>query len=235
LLDIFFIYILSLSWISPLQPPYPLPLPLLSNLPTLSSWHSPTLGHRAFTGPKTSPLVDDLQGHSLIHMLLEPWVSPCVLFGWWFNSWELWEYWLIHIVPPVRLQTPSAPWVLSLAPPLGTLCSVQWLVETIHLCQALVEPLRRQLYQAPISKHLLASTIVLGLVTIYRMDHQVGQSLDDLSLSLCPHFVSVTPPMGILFPLLRRTEVSTPWSSFFLSFMWSVNCILGILSFWAYQ
>ena len=48
-----------------------------------------------------------------------------------------------------------------------------------------------------------------------------------------PHFVSVTPSMGILFPLLRRIEVSTLWSSFFLSFMWSVNCILGILSFWA--
>ena len=48
-----------------------------------------------------------------------------------------------------------------------------------------------------------------------------------------PHFVSVSPPMSILFPLLRRTEVSTLWSSFFLSFMWSVNCILGIPSFGA--
>jgi hypothetical protein len=39
--------------------------------------------------------------------------------------------------------------------------------------------------------------------------------------------------MGILFPLLRRTKVSTLWSSFFLNFMWSVNCILGIPNFWA--
>ena len=46
-----------------------------------------------------------------------------------------------------------------------------------------------------------------------------------------PHFV--TPSMGILFPILRRTEVSILWSSFFLSFMWFVNCILGIPSFWA--
>jgi hypothetical protein len=29
--------------------------------------------------------------------------------------------------------------------------------------------------------------------------------------------------MGILFPFLRRTEVSTLWCSFFLSFIWSVN------------
>jgi hypothetical protein len=35
-----------------------------------------------------------------------------------------------------------------------------------------------------------------------------------------------------LFPLLRRIEVFTLWSSF-LSFMWFVNCILGIPSFWA--
>ena len=53
------------------------------------------------------------------------------------------------------LQTPSAPWVLSLAPSLVTLCSVQWMTVNIHfcICQALSEPLRRQLYQAPVSKH----------------------------------------------------------------------------------
>jgi hypothetical protein len=44
-------------------------------------------------------------------------------------------HWLVHIVvPSMGLQTPSAPSVLSLAPPLGTLCSVQWLDESIHLC-----------------------------------------------------------------------------------------------------
>jgi hypothetical protein len=45
------------------------------------------------------------------------------------------------------VQAPSAPWVLSLAPSLGTLCSVQWLAVSIHfsICQALAEPLRRQL------------------------------------------------------------------------------------------
>ena len=48
-----------------------------------------------------------------------------------------------------------------------------------------------------------------------------------------PHFVSVSPSMGILFPLLRRIEASTLWSFFFLSFMYFANCILGILSFWA--
>ena len=45
------------------------------------------------------------------------------------------------------------------------------------------------------------------------------------------NFVSVTPSMGILFPVLRRGEVSTLWSSFFLRFMLFANCILDILSF----
>jgi hypothetical protein len=72
---------------------------------------------------------------------------------------------VVHIVVPLMgLQTPSAPWVLSLAPPLGTLYSIQWIAVSIYLCicQALAEPLRRQLYQAPVSKHLLASTLVSG-------------------------------------------------------------------------
>ena len=103
---------------------------MLTNPSTLDSlsWHSPTLGHPAFTGPRDSTPIDVQQGHPLLHMWLEPWVTPCVLFGWWFRLWELWEYWLVHIVvPPMGLQAPSAPWVLSLASPLGTLCSVQWL------------------------------------------------------------------------------------------------------------
>jgi hypothetical protein len=63
-----------------------------------------------------------------------------------------------------RLQAPSAPWVLSLAPPLGILCSVQQLVESIHIWigQARSEPPKRQIYQAPVSKDILASTTVSG-------------------------------------------------------------------------
>jgi hypothetical protein len=39
--------------------------------------------------------------------------------------------------------------------------------------------------------------------------------------------------MGVLFPILRRNEVSTLCSLFFLIFMCFTNYILGILSFWA--
>jgi hypothetical protein len=45
-----------------------------------------------------------------------------------------------------------------------------------------------------------------------------------------PHFVSIFPPLSILFILLKSNEAPTFQFSFFLGFIWSVNCILGILS-----
>jgi hypothetical protein len=50
---------------------------------------------------------DGRLGHLLIHMQLES-RAP--------------GYWLVHnVVPPIGLQIPLAPWVISLAPPLGAL------------------------------------------------------------------------------------------------------------------
>jgi hypothetical protein len=67
-------------------------------------------------------------------MQLEPQVS-CVFFDWWFSRRQLWGYWLVHtVVPHVGLQTPTAPWVFSLAPSLGTMCSIQWMTMSIHFC-----------------------------------------------------------------------------------------------------
>jgi hypothetical protein len=60
------------------------------------------------------------------------------------------------------LQPPSTPSIPSPSPPSSTQCSVQGLAVSISLCicQVLTQPLRRQLYQGPVSKHFLASTIV---------------------------------------------------------------------------
>jgi hypothetical protein len=46
----------------------------------------------------------------LLQMMLCQRVTPCVLYGWWFNPWELWVLWLVDTaVPPMRLQIPLAP------------------------------------------------------------------------------------------------------------------------------
>ena len=143
---------------------FPPPVPQPTH-PYSWPWHSPILGNRTFIGPRASLPIDDWLGHPLLHMQLEPPVPPCVFLDWWFSPKELWGYWLVHInVPPMGLQTPSTIWVLSLAPPLGTLCSVQWMTVSIHFCifQSLTEPLRRQICQGTVSKLLLASAILSG-------------------------------------------------------------------------
>jgi hypothetical protein len=101
LLDILFIYLISNVIPFPCFPfrnPYPiLPTPSHPHTPASLPSHSPTLVHRAFTGPRTSPPIDVQQVHPLLYMNLEPWVPLCVLCGWWFSSWELWggSGWLI--------------------------------------------------------------------------------------------------------------------------------------------
>jgi hypothetical protein len=64
------------------------------------------------------------------------------------------------------------------------------------------------------------------------MDPQLGQSLDGPSFGLSSELFSVTPCMGILFPILRRNDVFTCWFSFYI-FLCFAKCMLGILSFWA--
>ena len=84
-------------------------------------------------------------------------------------------------------KAPSAPSLLPLTPLWGSLCSVQWFAVRMCLCfvQDVAEPHRRQLYQAPVSKHFLAFSIVSGFVSACEMGPQVGRSLDGLSFSLC--------------------------------------------------
>ena len=87
---------LSPFLVSPLHLPYPIPLslPSMRVLPSLPpSWPGIPLHwgiHWAFTGPRASPPIDAWQGHPLLHMQLEPWIPPFVLFGWWFSPWEVW-------------------------------------------------------------------------------------------------------------------------------------------------
>jgi hypothetical protein len=71
MISIYFLYLhfkcYPLSWFPLQKPPIPSPLPLLTNPSTPASWpwQSPTLGHRAFTGPRASPSIDDWLGHPI--------------------------------------------------------------------------------------------------------------------------------------------------------------------------
>ena len=134
IVSLFTFQMLSTFLVSPLKIPYL--LPLLPKTPTSASWscYSPILEHRTFTEPRASPPNDDQLGHPLLHIQLEPWIPPCVLFGWWFSPWDLWGYWLVHIVdPPMGLLTHLATWVLSLIPSLGTQYSGVVLFSITHV------------------------------------------------------------------------------------------------------
>ena len=88
-----------------------------------------------------------LHVYSLINGLVPG--SPGGLVGWYCCS-------------SYGLQTLSAPSFLSLTCLLGTRPTVGCKHPPLWICQTLAEPLRRQLYQAPVSKHFLAYAIVSG-------------------------------------------------------------------------
>jgi hypothetical protein len=72
------------------------------------------------------------------------------------------------------------------------------------ICQALVEPLRRKLYQAVVSRLFLASDLFLDLVVVYGMISKWGCLWMATPSGSDSHFVSVTLSMIILIPLLKR-------------------------------
>jgi len=66
--------------------PSPHPLPPWGSSPTQPPTPSCLLALAfPYTGPRASPPIDAWQGHSMLYMWLEPWVTPCVLFRWWEN------------------------------------------------------------------------------------------------------------------------------------------------------
>ena len=93
--------------------PVPLPLPLWGcppqpfPSPIFLPWHSPTVGNQTPSGSKASPPTDVQQSHPLTHMWTEPWVPPCIHFGWWSSPQELWGTCPGDTVAPtIRLQPP---------------------------------------------------------------------------------------------------------------------------------
>jgi hypothetical protein len=89
------------------SPPYPPPQAPTHPLPLFGPGVPLYWGTYSLQVQWASLCSDGQLGHLLIHMQLEI-RAP--------------GYWLVHIVvPPIGLQFPLAPWVLSLAPPLGAM------------------------------------------------------------------------------------------------------------------
>jgi hypothetical protein len=116
------------------------------------------------SGPRGSPPTDVQQGYSLSHMWPVPWFTPCVFYRWWYSPWKLWgagaSGLLTLFFPPWVCKTPRLHQSLLQLLHWRPLSSFQWLAASVLLCicHALAKPLRRQPYQASVSKHVPAST-----------------------------------------------------------------------------
>jgi hypothetical protein len=132
---------------SPPNPRPPIPLPAHSNFLALAFPCTEAL--KSLHDQWASLSTDGRLHYLLIHMQLETQAPG--------------GYWLVHIfVPPIGLQILPDPWVLSLAPPLGALGSIQYLIVIIYFCvsKAPAESHKRELYQGPFSKMLLVYAVV---------------------------------------------------------------------------
>jgi hypothetical protein len=136
-----FLFLLSISFIYissdiPLTTklPYPtstLPLPVayMKCSPTHSHSPAPLLQHpsmldyQTFPRPRPSPPIAVWQGHPLLQMYLEPWITPVTLCGWWSRFWENWVVRPDYVLP-MGLQSLFVPPVLLPAPPPGPMSSV---------------------------------------------------------------------------------------------------------------
>jgi hypothetical protein len=143
LLDIFFIYNSNVSPFPSKTPPHqksPIPSPspcFYEGVPPPPPTPPPHHGIPIRWGIEPSQDQESLlllMPDKAILCYIYSWGHGLLQFGWWFSPWELWGVWLVDIVVlPIGLQTPSAPSVFSLNPPLGTPCSVQWLAALIFI------------------------------------------------------------------------------------------------------
>jgi hypothetical protein len=150
------------------------PPPTHSCLPAMPFLYT---GALSTSGPRASP-TDVQQGHPLLHMLPEPWVPPCVLFGCLSSPQELLGFWPVDTVAPsMGLQIPTVPSVPFPSSLSGTLYIP--MVGSEDLLLYLSGPGRAsqetdiRLQSANTSWHPQKHS---GLVTVYGMDLQVEQS-----------------------------------------------------------
>jgi hypothetical protein len=126
--------------------PSPHPAPLSTHSHFLALAFPCTRAYKVCQG--ASLHTDGRLGHLLLHMQLETRALGVLVSS--------------YCCSTNSVADPFSSWVLSLAPTLGALCSIQLLTVSIHFCtcQALAKPHRRQLYQVPFSKILLVYSIV---------------------------------------------------------------------------
>jgi hypothetical protein len=102
----------------PLHTPHSITLFAFTHSRFTLLWYRSTLGHQASTGPRASPATYARWSHPLLHIELEPCISPYKLFD--RSPWMLFMVQWVDIVLPMGLQSPSVLSVLSLTLLMGS-------------------------------------------------------------------------------------------------------------------
>jgi len=176
------------------------------------------------SGPRASPPTDVQHGHLLPLMWPAPWVPPCLLFGWWSSPWELrgqsglltllffpWDCKLPQFLQPLLqliLQGPH-PYPLVFSPMVGCEHPPLYLSGSGRVPQETA--ISSSCQQALPSIHNSIWVWQLYMGWIPRCDI-LWMAFPSVS---APYSVSIFPPVSILFTLLKSTEASTLWTSFF--------------------
>jgi hypothetical protein len=197
---------------------------LLPNPPTPTSWpwHCSVLGHIIIARPSTSPPNDGQLGHILLHMQLETRAQGVLISS--------------YCCSIYRVADPFSS--------LGTFSSSSIGGPVFHPIDVCEPPLLYLPGTGITSKETAISgscqqnlTGICNSVWVWWLFMgwipRWGSLWMVLSSVSAKNFLSVTPSMGILFPVLRRSKESTLWFPFFLSFMCIANYVLDILSFCA--
>ena len=144
-------------------------------------------------------------------MWLKPWVPPCVLFGWWFSPWELWGY-CSYCCSSYGAANPFSSFGPFSSSFIGdpVLCPVDdcehpplFLSGTSRASQEIAISGSCQQALVGIRNSVWVWWLYMGWISRWDSHWMTFPSVS------APHFVPVSPPMGTLIPLLRRTEVST--------------------------
>ena len=190
---------------------------------------TPTLGHRAFTGPRSSPFIDAQQGYSLLHMQLKPWVTPCALFGWWslealgvqVGSYCCSSYMVANPFSSFYPFSNSSFGDLVLSPIIG--CEHPPLCLSGSFTASQETAISRSCQHALLGMH--------NSVWVWWLYMEWISTWGSLRMAFpsisAPHFVSVFFLMSIMFPFLRRTkapnfDLPSSWASCCL---WIVSCV----------
>ena len=156
-------------------------------------------------------------------------VPPYVLFGWHFCSWRLWEVCLVGRVVFLWVGNP-----FSSFSPFSDSSIGDPVLSTMVGCKhphlslpGSGKASHKTAISGLVSKYFLANSVVSGFGVCVWDGFPGGTVSGWPSFSLCST-ICLLITSSISFPLLRRTKASTLWSFFFLNFLCSVNCILGI-------